>query len=85
MAMPPTTRRIIMPFDLRQTPEKFFEQKSTKFLFDVFPGTRRLVFDDRVLVYRSDQLPAMPWLKMIAGVPLTDDPRDEGLIIPHKL
>ncbi|KAB8239659.1 uncharacterized protein BDW43DRAFT_258821 [Aspergillus alliaceus] len=85
MVMPPTTRRIIMPFDLRQTPEKFFEQKSTKLLFDVFSETRRLVFNDRVLVYRSDQLPAKSWPKMIAGVQPTDDLRDEGPIIPHTL
>jgi hypothetical protein len=75
-----------MPFDLCQNPPKFFEPGNRKLLLDVFPGTMRVEYDDRVLVYRFDQLPAKPWPKMIAGVPcyLTDGPRDEGPTIPIR-
>ncbi|KAJ5139195.1 uncharacterized protein N7515_004043 [Penicillium bovifimosum] len=65
---------------------EFHETESSRLLFQVFPGTQRVDFDDRVLVYHFDQLPAKPWPKKIAGVPcfLTADPNDRGPIIPIR-
>jgi hypothetical protein len=82
----PSSRQIILPFDLRQNSLKFYETESSRLLFQIFPGTQRVDFDDRVLVYHFDQLPAKPWPKKIAGVPcfLTADPNDQGPIIPIR-
>lgn len=76
----------MFPFNLRQTPSEFHAKENTKLLFDVFPGTRKIDFDNRVLVYHLDNLPAKPWPKKIAGVPcyLTSDPDDQGPIIPIR-
>lgn len=52
----------------------------------VFPGTQGVDFDERILVFHLDQLPAKPWPKKIAGVPcyLTTDSNDPGPIIPLR-
>ncbi|KAB8239614.1 uncharacterized protein BDW43DRAFT_8965 [Aspergillus alliaceus] len=76
----------MLPFDLRRTPSKFLKTENFKLLLKVFPGTQRVDFDDRVLVFHLDQLPAKPWPKKIAGVPcyLTEDLNDQGPIIPIR-
>jgi hypothetical protein len=82
-----SVRKISMPFDLRQDPSKYFEPENEKLLFDVFPKTQAIEFDNRVLVYRfDDELPPMPWPQEIAGVPcyLTNDPHDNGPLIPIR-
>lgn len=86
MATSPFPRQIILPFDLRQTPSKFFEQDSSKLLYEILPGTQRVDFDERVLVYHLAQLPEKPWPKKIAGIPcyFTADPNDQGPIIPIR-
>lgn len=44
------------------------------------------MFDERILDFHLDQLPAKPWPKKIAGVPcyLTTDPTDPGPTIPLR-
>lgn len=48
---------IVLPFDLHQAPKKFNAAENSKLLFDVFPGTQRVDFDERILVYYFNQLP----------------------------
>ncbi|KAJ6078374.1 hypothetical protein N7467_008127 [Penicillium canescens] len=80
----PTPRRIIMPFNLRESPDKFLERENYKLLFRVMPNVQRVEFDDRFLVYLFSELPPSPWPKMIASVPcyFTNDPNDRGPLIP---
>ncbi|KAE8389043.1 hypothetical protein BDV23DRAFT_194689 [Aspergillus alliaceus] len=77
---------VMLPFDLRRTPSKFLETENFKLLLEVFPGTQRVDFNDRVLVFHLDRLPAKPWPKKFAGVPcyLTEDANDQGPIIPIR-
>ncbi|OQE02700.1 hypothetical protein PENVUL_c039G02126 [Penicillium vulpinum] len=75
-----------MPFDLRENPSNFVESSNNKLLFEVFPATQAIEFDNRVLVYRFDELPPKPWPQQIARVPcyLTTDPKDQGPSIPTR-
>lgn len=52
----------------------------------MLPGTERVDYDRRVLVYLLNQLPPKPWPKKIAGLPcyLTTDPNDLGPTIPIR-
>ncbi|KAJ9483242.1 hypothetical protein VN97_g10173 [Penicillium thymicola] len=82
----PSARQMFMPFDLREYPSKFLEPANNNLLFEIFPKTQAIEFDDRVLVYRFDELPPKPWPRQIARVPcyLTNDPHDNGPMIPIR-
>lgn len=79
------SREIILPFHLRASTSEFFSQ-NFKLLVDIFPTTQVVECDDRVLIFRVQVLPPKPWPKRVAGVLcyLTDDPNDEGSVIPFR-
>ncbi|KAI9367319.1 hypothetical protein BJX61DRAFT_316587 [Aspergillus egyptiacus] len=76
----PISRQIRFPFDLHNSPAKFFDRANTKLLLDIFPSAQGVDFDERMLIYHFQTLPPKPWPKKVAGVPcyLTDDEQDLG-------
>lgn len=84
VATPPFPGQIILPFDLHRDPSESGKSANQRLLHQILPGTHRIDYDGRVLVYHLDQLPPKPWPKKIAGLPcyLTTDPNDLGPMIP---
>ncbi|KAL3482733.1 hypothetical protein BJX62DRAFT_245593 [Aspergillus germanicus] len=82
----PTSREVTFEFDLHLQPAEFLSIDRRKLLLDIFPGAHRVEFNERVLVFYFDQLPAKPWPKKVAGVPcyLTDNENDRGPSFPTR-
>ncbi|KAJ5941163.1 hypothetical protein N7516_001331 [Penicillium verrucosum] len=73
----PPSRHVVLPFNLRE--KRTFHHDSDQ-LMQLFPGTKKILFDGYFLVFLLDSLPPKPWPLTIAGVRpyFTTDPNDEG-------
>ncbi|KAJ5788974.1 uncharacterized protein N7518_005985 [Penicillium psychrosexuale] len=71
------SRHVVLPFNLRE--KRTFHRDSAQ-LMQLFPDTKRILFDSYFLVFLLGSLPPKPWPLTIAGVQpyFTTDPNDEG-------
>ncbi|KAG5305338.1 hypothetical protein I7I50_05702 [Histoplasma capsulatum G186AR] len=84
-APPPPLQHIILPFDLRENPDAFYNEENRNILSSIFPETHGLAMDSMFLIFLQTKVPPKPWPRTIAGVPVCFAPEIGPQYIPRPI
>ncbi|WEW61233.1 hypothetical protein PRK78_006723 [Emydomyces testavorans] len=73
-------QHVILPFNLHEDRGSFSKHENRDLLYQLFPGTKGINFDDYFLIFWVEELPSKPWPLTVAGLPcyITTDRDDDG-------